>query len=134
MYRVILEGVAIECDSMEEAKRLARSIANENQAGEAGRGRTVTARRGQSFDIRSAKLLRCVREAGTGGILGAKLAAALGLETPKGLGPITAALNKRLRAARIDPKLVYEGGRIGKERGWFAREKIDEALKLIEVQ
>lgn len=133
MYRVMLDGVPIECDSMEEAKRLARSIANENEAGETGRTRTASTKRGKGFDARGAKLLKLVREAMPTGIVGAKLATALGLETPKGLGPIAAALNKRLAAAKIDHKLVYEGGRIGKERGWFAKEKIDEALKLMEA-
>ena len=133
MYRVILDGVPIECDSLEEAKRLAKSIANENQAGETGRARTASAKKRRKFDVRAAKLLNLVREAGPTGILGAKLATALGLDAAKGLGPIAAGLNRRLKAAKIDPKSVYGGGRIGKERGWFAKEKIDEALRLIEA-
>lgn len=132
MYRVILDGVQIECDSMEEAKRLARSIANEDQAGETTKSRGVGSQKGKAFDAHAGKLLRFVRDAGAAGILGAKLAISIGLESPKGLGPIVAALNKRLRAAKIDPKLVYAGGRIGKERGWFAKEKIEDAIKLIE--
>ena len=133
MYRVILDGVPIECDSLEEAKRLAKSIANENQAGETGRVRTASAKKRKKGDVRVTKLLSLVREAGATGILGAKLATQLGLGTAKGLGPIAAALNKRLVAAKMDPKLVYAGGRIGKERGWFPKEKIDEALRLIEA-
>jgi hypothetical protein len=130
MYRVILDGVPIECDNMEEAKRLAKSIANENQVGDTGSARKARAKKDKG-DARAAKLLNLVRDAGPTGIAGAKLAAALGLGTPKGLGPIAASVNTRLRAAKMDPKLVYEGGRIGKERGWFAKEKIDEAIRLI---
>jgi hypothetical protein len=133
MYRVLLDGVPIECDSMEEAKRLARSIANDEQVGETGKSKPASSRQGKKFDVRAAKLLRSVREAGADGIPGAKLASTLGLDSSKGLGPIAAALNRRLRASKLDPKSVYQGGRIGKERGWFPKEKIDEALKLIEA-
>jgi len=131
MYRVLLDGVSIECDSMEEAKRLARSIANEERADAHAKPRASASQRGSGFDARAAKLLRLVREAGSNGLPGAKLAAALGLETPKGLGPITAAMNRRLKAKKLEPSSVYEGKRIGKERGWFAKEKIDEALTLL---
>lgn len=133
MYRVLLDGVPIECDSMEEAKRLARSIASEERAETQLRPKASTGQRAKDVDVRVTKLLRLVRESGSDGIPGGELATALGLGTAKGLGPITAAMNRALKARRIDPKSVYEGKRTGKERGWFAKEKIDEALALLET-
>jgi len=133
MYRVLLDGVAIECDSMEEAKRLARSIANEERDGSQPRSRRSTSVRQDESRKDVLKLLKALREAGPDGLPGAKLAQTLGLKTRKGLGPIAVATNNRLAAIGMKPEQVFERNRVGGERRWIRKDKIEEAIKALEV-
>jgi hypothetical protein len=79
------------------------------------------------------KWLRMLREAGESGMSTAKLAAGLGYDSGRPLSFIASNINKKLAAAKIDPKTVYEGRRVGKEQRWFAKEKIGEGLKVLEA-
>ncbi|MGH7380289.1 MAG: hypothetical protein ACREJ7_08645 [Candidatus Methylomirabilales bacterium] len=133
MYRVLLDGVPIECDSMEEAKRLARSIRNEERNGSQTKSRRSTAGRQEERRRDVLRLLKAIREAGTDGIPGKKLAQSLGLKTPKALGPIKVVMNKRLVAAGINPEQVFETSRVDGERKWIRKEKMDEAIKTLEA-
>ena len=129
---MLLDGVPIECDSLEEAKRLARSIANEEKNNGRGRGKTQQEERKDKFLKEAVKLLTAIKDAGTEGTVGEKLAQIIGLKQRKGLGPIAAAIKKRLREAAIKPELVFDRARIGGERRWIAKEKIGEAIKALE--
>jgi hypothetical protein len=79
------------------------------------------------------KLLKALREAGADGVPAAKLSQSLGLKTLRGLGPIAVAMNNRLAAAGIKPEQVFERSRIGGERRWIRKDKIEEAIKALEA-
>ena len=132
MFRVWLDGVPIECDSLEEAKRLARSIANEEKADGHGRAKAHASEKKDRFAKDAVKILTALRDAGSDGTVGEKLAQAVGLKELRGLGPIAAAIKKRLVAAGIKPELVFDRARIGGERRWIAKDKIGEAIKALE--
>lgn len=132
MYRVILDRVPIECETLEEAKRLARSIANEDRLDTTKTARSAAAKRRSRFVRNAVSLLTTIRDAGSEGTTGEKLRTALGLETLKGLGPIVAATNNQLNKGGIKPEQVFEKKRIGKERRWIGKEKLVDAIKLLE--
>jgi hypothetical protein len=132
MFRVWLDGVPIECDSMEEAKRLARSIANDIKGNGGGKTQAAAEKRAEKFLKQAVKILTALKDAGTEGTTGEKLAPLLGLKELKGLGPIAAAMKKRLSAAGLKPETVFGTDRIGGQRRWIAKEKVAEAIKALE--
>ncbi len=79
----------------------------------------------------TSKWLRLLRDAGTDGISTPKLAAGLGYDSGRSVPFLAIKVSKRLIEAKMDPKTVYEGKRVEGEQRWFAREKIEEALKLM---
>jgi hypothetical protein len=76
--------------------------------------------------------LRAIQDAGNQGLSTARLAAALGYESGRSIPFVATSLNKRLRDLGFDPKSVYEGRRVAGEQRWFAKERIEEAVKALQ--
>lgn len=103
------------------------------QGKETNRPRTMTRAKAGDFNATAAEWLGMLRDAGKDGLSTAKLAAGLGYDSGRPLPFIAIRINKMLSGAKIDPKTVYEGRRVEGKQRWFAREKIEEALKLMKA-
>lgn len=101
------------------------------QSNETNRSLRVTLAKASHFNTIAVKWLRMLREAGADGMSTAKLAVELGYDSGRPLPFIASNINKKLAAANINPKTVYEGRRVGKEQRWFAKEKIGEGLNFL---
>jgi len=100
---------------------------------ETNSSRVVTSAKVGDFNTTTVKWLRMLRDAGADGIPTPKLAAELGYDSGRSVPFLAIKINKRLTDAKMNPKTVYEGKRMGKEQRWFAKEKIEEALTLLEA-
>jgi hypothetical protein len=72
-----------------------------------------------------------LRDAGGNGITTPRLAAGLGYDSGRSVPFLAIQINKILTDAKMEPKTIYEGKRVDGEQRWFAKEKIEEALKLM---
>jgi hypothetical protein len=76
--------------------RLARSIANDTKGNSEGKTQAAAEKRAEKFLKHAVKILTAVKDAGTEGTTGEKLAPLVGLKELKGLGPIAAAMKNVL--------------------------------------
>lgn len=93
----------------------------------------TTTTRPTSIHDTTVKFLQLLVSAGQKGISTREVAAGLGYGSGRSLPFLLRGMNKVLITARVDPNTTYEGRRIENEQRWFAREKIEAALKLMKV-
>jgi|GEM_PF-1177114 len=123
------EGVQVKkSDTGKKKKKQPKS----RQKKETNLAHTKTTAKIGDFDATAANWLRLLRDAGKDGLPTAKFAAGLGYSSGRPLSFLAGRINKRLSGARMDPKTVYEGRRVGGEKRWFAKEKLEEALRAIQ--
>jgi len=119
------KGAAEEKESVKEESK--------KKQARGARSRRMAPIKPDDFKEVAVKWLRTLRDAGADGLPTPQLAAALGYNSGRKVPFLAIKINKQLASAKMDPKTVYEGRRIGKEQRWFAKEKIEEAMKLLKV-
>ena len=118
-----------EKESVKEVKN--RGQTRHRQDKKQTRPRRVATIKPDDFKEASVKWLRALRDAGASGLPTPQLAAALEYDSGRKVPFLSIRISKQLASAKIDPKTVYEGKRVEGKQRWFAKEKIEEAIKLM---
>lgn len=118
-----------EKESTREEGKQKQAKPRQNKRG--ARSRRVAPAKADDFSAKAVEWLRILRDTKAEGVTTAELATGLGYDSRRLVPFLSIRIRKRLADANMDPKTVYEGRRVGKEQRWFAKEKIEEALRLM---